>query len=213
MLLNMLRWSVTISGSMLALAVVAMLAIPRDAAASSASGPLGEFEAHADVGSPKIAGYATYNAASQVYTLSAGGVNIWAERDEFQFAWMQDEGRLHRAGAGGVHGQGRGSAPQGRHHGAQPRSPISIRPMSTAPCTATDSSRCSTARRRAKTPRRPRCRPRKPRTSSSSNAAATCSSSPPQDSASRSRSRRSRTCRTCPQKHTSACFSPRTTRM
>ena len=69
-----------------------MLAIPRDAAASSASGPLGDFEAHGDVGSPKIAGYATWNAASQVYTLSAGGVNIWAKRDEFQFAYRRMKG-------------------------------------------------------------------------------------------------------------------------
>ena len=47
---------------------------------------------HVDVGSPKIAGYATYNAASQVYTLSAGGVNIWAKRDEFQFAYRRMKG-------------------------------------------------------------------------------------------------------------------------
>src|SRR5688500_14333510 len=60
--------------------------------ASPNGGPLGDFEAHADVGSPKIAGSATYNAASQVYTLSAGGVNIWAKRDEFQFAHRKMKG-------------------------------------------------------------------------------------------------------------------------
>src|SRR5262245_19036342 len=60
--------------------------------ASPNGGPLGEFEAHGDVGSPKIAGYATWNAASQVYTLSAGGVNIWAKRDEFQFAYRRMKG-------------------------------------------------------------------------------------------------------------------------
>ena len=60
--------------------------------ASPNGGPLGDFEAHADVGSPKIAGYATWNAASQVYTLSAGGVNIWAKRDEFQFAYRKMKG-------------------------------------------------------------------------------------------------------------------------
>ena len=52
----------------------------------------GDFEAHGDVGSPKIAGYATYNGASQVYTLSAGGVNVWAKRDEFQFAYRRMKG-------------------------------------------------------------------------------------------------------------------------
>ena len=37
----------------------AALAWPALAAASPNGGPLGDFEAHADVGSPKIAGYAT----------------------------------------------------------------------------------------------------------------------------------------------------------
>ena len=46
-------------------------------------GPLGDFEAHGDVGSPRIAGNAAYNGATQLYTLNAGGVNIWAKRDEF----------------------------------------------------------------------------------------------------------------------------------
>src|SRR5688572_3882056 len=60
--------------------------------ASPNGGPLGDFEAHADVGSPKIAGYATYNAVSQAYTLSAGGVNIWGKRDEFQYAYRRMKG-------------------------------------------------------------------------------------------------------------------------
>ena len=70
----------------------AALAWPALILASPNGGPLGDFEAHADVGSPKIAGYATWNAASQVYTLSAGGVNIWAKRDEFQFAYRKMKG-------------------------------------------------------------------------------------------------------------------------
>ena len=60
--------------------------------ASPNGGPLGDFEAHGDVGQPAIAGYATWNAASQVYTLSAGGVNIWAKRDEFQYAYRRMKG-------------------------------------------------------------------------------------------------------------------------
>ena len=60
--------------------------------ASPNGGPLGDFEAHVDVGSPKIPGYATWNAASQLYTLSAGGVNIWGKRDEFQFAYRRMKG-------------------------------------------------------------------------------------------------------------------------
>jgi TolB protein len=58
----------------------------------SAGGPLGEFEGHGDVGSPKIAGSAAYNAVSQEYSLSAGGVNMWGQRDEFQFVWKRMKG-------------------------------------------------------------------------------------------------------------------------
>ncbi|HUQ12580.1 MAG TPA: hypothetical protein VM146_19900 [Steroidobacteraceae bacterium] len=70
----------------------ALLALSATVSASPNGGPLGDFEAHADVGSPKIGGDATYNAASQVYTLSAGGLNIWAKRDEFQFAYRRMRG-------------------------------------------------------------------------------------------------------------------------
>ena len=72
--------------------LLATLALSAWAMASPNGGPLGDFEAHIDIGSPKIAGYATYNAASQVYTLTAGGVNIWAKRDEFQFAYRRMKG-------------------------------------------------------------------------------------------------------------------------
>src|SRR5690349_16719481 len=75
-----------------ALLALPVFAISFSAWASPNGGPLGDFEAHGDVGAPKIAGYATYNAASQVYTLSAGGVNIWAKRDEFQYAYRKVKG-------------------------------------------------------------------------------------------------------------------------
>jgi len=72
--------------------LLATLALSALAAASPNGGPLGDFEAHTDVGSPKIAGYAAYNGATQTYTLSAGGVNIWAKRDEFHFAYRRMKG-------------------------------------------------------------------------------------------------------------------------
>jgi hypothetical protein len=59
------------------------------AAAASEGGSLGEFEGHGDVGAPRIAGTATYNAVSQDYTLTAAGANMWASRDEFQFVWKR----------------------------------------------------------------------------------------------------------------------------
>ena len=72
--------------------LLAALSFAALATASPNGGPLGDFEAHGDIGSPKIPGYSTWNAASQVYTLSAGGVNIWAKRDEFQFAYRKMKG-------------------------------------------------------------------------------------------------------------------------
>ncbi len=53
---------------------------------------LGQFDGHGDVGSPKIAGSATYNAVSQEYAFSAAGLNMWAQRDEFHFAWKKMKG-------------------------------------------------------------------------------------------------------------------------
>jgi TolB protein len=61
-------------------------------AAAPAGGPVGAFEAHADVGAPKLAGTATWNAASQEYALRAGGANMWGERDELHFAWKRLRG-------------------------------------------------------------------------------------------------------------------------
>ncbi|MFI5184980.1 MAG: biopolymer transporter TolR, partial [Vicinamibacteria bacterium] len=55
-------------------------------------GPLGQFEGHSDVGSPRLPGSAFYNGASQEYALSAAGTNMWAERDEFHFAWKRMKG-------------------------------------------------------------------------------------------------------------------------
>ena len=66
-----------------------------DLASLSASGqspPVGQFDGHGDVGAPKIAGSAAYNAVSQEYSLSAGGVNMWAQKDEFQFVWKRMTG-------------------------------------------------------------------------------------------------------------------------
>jgi TolB protein len=62
------------------------------AAPAARADALGDFEAHGDVGTPKIAGSATYNAASQEYTLTASGANMWAQRDEFHFAWTRMKG-------------------------------------------------------------------------------------------------------------------------
>ncbi len=53
---------------------------------------VGHFEASADIGAPAIAGSTKYDAATQTYTLSAGGSNMWLARDEFHFAWRRISG-------------------------------------------------------------------------------------------------------------------------
>ncbi|MFO1498162.1 MAG: biopolymer transporter TolR [Verrucomicrobiota bacterium] len=54
--------------------------------------PLGQFESQGDIGSPKLAGSGTYDAAAQEYTLAAAGANMWASRDEFHFVWKKVKG-------------------------------------------------------------------------------------------------------------------------
>ena len=41
---------------------------------------------------PKIVGSASYDAKSQEYALSAGGANMWAQKDEFHFVWKRMTG-------------------------------------------------------------------------------------------------------------------------
>ena len=74
------------------IALLAIAVVVAGRATSGQGAPLGAFDGHGDVGSPKIAGSATYNAVSQEYALAAGGVNMWAQRDEFQFAWKRMTG-------------------------------------------------------------------------------------------------------------------------
>jgi len=74
-----------------ALAALALLAAPA-AAVAQAQEALGDFDGHGDVGSPKLAGAATWNAVSQEYALAAAGVNMWASSDQFHFAWRKLKG-------------------------------------------------------------------------------------------------------------------------
>lgn len=72
--------------------VVSLIAFGAAAVLSGQAERLGEFDGHGDVGAPKIAGSAAYDAGSQEYRLSAGGANMWAQRDEFHFAWKRMTG-------------------------------------------------------------------------------------------------------------------------
>jgi TolB protein len=69
--------------------------------------PLGVFDQHQDIGSPKLAGNAVYDLADQSYTLSGAGGNPRILLDRFQFASKQLSGdfivqasvRFHGTGA------------------------------------------------------------------------------------------------------------------
>ena len=54
--------------------------------------PVGVFDDHADVGSPKQAGSVVYEPQSQTYLLKGAGYNIWFERDEFHYAYKKIKG-------------------------------------------------------------------------------------------------------------------------
>jgi TolB protein len=54
--------------------------------------PVGQFSNNADVGSPAIAGFTSYDASLQQYRMSAGSINMWGETDQFQFAWNKIKG-------------------------------------------------------------------------------------------------------------------------
>ena len=45
-------------------------------------GPLGQFDGHGDIGNPKLAGSASYDPASQAYTISGAGINMWFTNDQ-----------------------------------------------------------------------------------------------------------------------------------
>lgn len=50
---------------------------------------LGMFENQSDVGNPALAGSATFDATQKQYTVSGAGANMWADKDEFHFAWRR----------------------------------------------------------------------------------------------------------------------------
>jgi hypothetical protein len=59
--------------------------------------PLGIFPAQADIGGPLLPGSASYDPATQRYTLSSASYNIWYFRDEFRYAWKKLSGDVSLA--------------------------------------------------------------------------------------------------------------------
>ena len=55
---------------------------------------IGVFDKSEDIGKPKNAGSAEYDAANQVYNLKGSGYNIWFNRDEFHYAYKKIKGNF-----------------------------------------------------------------------------------------------------------------------
>ena len=53
---------------------------------------MGVFEGVTNVGNPKLKGSISYDKDAGVYTLTGAGENIWANTDEFFFAWKKVTG-------------------------------------------------------------------------------------------------------------------------
>ena len=53
---------------------------------------LGVFESNSDVGVVKKAGNTVFDSRDGKYTLTGSGTNMWAKRDDFQFAWKKMSG-------------------------------------------------------------------------------------------------------------------------
>ena len=59
---------------------------------SFAQHPVGIFDDHLDIGHPKLAGDASYDAGTQTYNVKGAGDNIWFNRDEFHFVYKKIKG-------------------------------------------------------------------------------------------------------------------------
>jgi Tol biopolymer transport system component len=59
---------------------------------SIAQQPVGIFQFNKDIGSPKLSGFASYDEASQTYTIKGAGYNIWGDRDEFRYCYNKLKG-------------------------------------------------------------------------------------------------------------------------
>jgi TolB protein len=54
--------------------------------------PVGVFDGHADIGAVAIPGGVAFDKDSQEYLISASGDDMWADHDEYQFAWRKVKG-------------------------------------------------------------------------------------------------------------------------
>jgi len=67
-------------------------AINSAARAADQPSPVGVFDGHADIGAVGIPGSTAFDRDSQEYLLSASGGDMWADHDDYQFAWKKVKG-------------------------------------------------------------------------------------------------------------------------
>ena len=54
--------------------------------------PIGQFIDHRDIGQPPAPGSASYNPHTRTYTITGLGRNMWADHDDFHYAWRRMSG-------------------------------------------------------------------------------------------------------------------------
>jgi len=59
--------------------------------------PIGRFDGQSDVGSAVVPGSSSYDAATDVYTITSAGYNVWYVRDEFRYLWKKMSGDVSLA--------------------------------------------------------------------------------------------------------------------
>jgi hypothetical protein len=59
--------------------------------------PIGIFEGQSDIGAALAPGSASFDAATQRYTVNSAGYNIWYTRDEFRYLWKKMSGDVSLA--------------------------------------------------------------------------------------------------------------------
>jgi len=59
--------------------------------------PIGLFQGQSDVGGAPLQGNASYDPATQHYTITSAGYNVWYTRDEFRYLWTKMSGDVSLA--------------------------------------------------------------------------------------------------------------------
>jgi len=59
--------------------------------------PIGIFTGQSDIGSPLVPGDATFDPATNAYTIHSAGYNVWYTRDEFRYLWKRMSGDISLA--------------------------------------------------------------------------------------------------------------------